>query len=56
MSENEEGGIQQTPTGGEETPPGEFVSTDLETDTARFLEELRLRVARSEGNRKSSGS
>jgi len=56
VSENEERGIQQTPTGSEETPPGEFVSADLETDCARFLEELRVRVARSEGNRKPNGT
>jgi hypothetical protein len=56
VSENEDGGVQQSATGSEETPPGEFVSADLETDCARFLEELRLRVARSEGNRKSSGT
>ena len=56
VSENEDGRVEQSATGSEETPPGEFVSTDLETDCARFLEELRLRVARSEGNRKPSGT
>jgi hypothetical protein len=31
-------------------PPGEFVSEQLEHDCARFLEELRKRAARAQGN------
>ena len=37
-------------------PPGEFVSTQLEEDCARFLEELRRRVGLTEGNRALGGT
>lgn len=36
------------------TPPGEFVTEDLERDCARFLEELRARAAVAEGFRPPS--
>lgn len=35
-------------------PPGEFVSDDLARDCARFLEDIRRRAGRAEGNAASS--
>lgn len=32
------------------SPPGEFVSDDLRTETARFLDELRKRLAKDRGD------
>jgi hypothetical protein len=33
----------------ESTPPGHFISDDLRAQTARFLEELKERLSRTEG-------
>jgi hypothetical protein len=35
-------------------PPGHFLNSDLESDTARFLAELKASIARREGRSTSS--